>query len=300
MQEIDGIWTSYDQDGLLDHLESLDDVDRLALTFAKDVAETFRLVTLLRKPAPNPSAYGLADAPIVGLLTRIAKLLRLACRFYEISNGDYLSVFSRPLIESAIIAAFLLREGDDTVADFRRCSYKDTLRILRDQGSGSQFFDTSAGQRILHSAYSDLALEGFSKDSFVRQKRNGWRLQGKSLYQIFAETVGADEFPSVYGMMSESTHGSWNESMDWCLVKNDDGSYSANPFFIDADARLILPFVQYTTPAYALWIEKTRPEEHSLQATLHRILEYAHTIYLAFDERYDGPPTAEPTTADST
>ena len=289
MQEIDRIWTSYEEGRLHDRLGSLDEVNRLTLTFAKDVAATFRLVTLLPKPAPNPSGYGLADAPIVGLLTRIAKLLPLVCRFYEIGNGDYLSVFSRPLIESAVVAAFLLREGDDAVADFRRCSYKDVLRVLRDHDSGSDFFDTPAGQRVLRSAYAALALEGFSEDSFARQKRNGWRLQGKSLYRIFDETVGADEFPFVYGMMSEATHGGWNESMDWCLVKNDDGTFSANPFFIEADTRLLLPFIKYTTPAYSLWIDRTRPRDESLQSILDRIQEYAHTIYLAFDELYDDP-----------
>ncbi len=109
MQEIELIWLKYDEGRLLDRLESLDDVNRLALTFGRDVAATFRLVTLLRNPGRNPSGYGLSDAPIVGLLTRVAKLLRLVCRFYELDNAEYVSVFSRPLVESAIMATYLLR-----------------------------------------------------------------------------------------------------------------------------------------------------------------------------------------------
>ena len=255
MQEIDRIWLKYEEGRLLDRIESLDDVNRLALTFGRDVARTFQLVTLVCDPERYSSGYDLSDAPIVGLLTRVAKLLGLLCRFYELGNGDYLSVFSRPLIESAIIAAYLLREGDEAVADFRRCSYKDTLRILRDHESRSEFFDTSAGRRVLRSANADLALEGLSKDSFARQKRNRWRLQGKSLFQIFAEVVGADEYPFVYRMMSEALHGSWTESMDWCLAKNEDGTFSPNPYFVDVDARAMLPLVRYATPPYALWIE---------------------------------------------
>ena len=300
MQEIDRIWVKYDEGRLLARVESLDHVNRLALAFGRDVAETFRLVTLLRDPDRNPSGYGISDAPIVGLLTRVAKLLHLVCRFYEIGNADYLSVFSRPLIESAVVAIYLLREGDEAIEDFRRCSYKDTLRILREHESGSEFFDTSAGRRVLRSANADLGLESFSKDSFARQKRNRWRLQGKSLCEIFAETVSADEFPFVYGMMSESIHGSWDQSMDWCLVKNDDGTFSANPHFIDADARAILPLVRYTTPAYALWIERTRPRDESLRSTFHRIQDHARTIYFAFDELYDGPPAEVPAPADPT
>ena len=290
MHDIDRIWLKYEDGRLLDGLESLDDVNRLALTFTADVAETFRLVTLLPNPDRNPSRYGLSEAPIVGLLTRITKLLRLASRFYEIGNADYISVFSRPLIESAVVATYLLRQGDQAVEDFRRCSYKDTLRILRDCEAGSEFFDTPAGRRILRSALDDLALEGLSKDSFARQKANGWRVQGKSLYDIFAETVGADEFPFVYGMTSESIHGSWNESMDWCLVKNDEGTFSANPHFLQPDARTVLPLVRYATPAYVLWIESSRPRDESLRSTLHRIQDHARTIYLTFDQLYDGPP----------
>ena len=136
-----------------------------------------------------------------------------------------LAVFSRPLIESAIIATYLLREGDEAIEDFRRCSYKDTLRILRAHESGSEFFRTSAGQRVLRSALDELALEGLSKQSFAAQKRNRWRLQGKSLYDIFGEVAGPAEYPFVYGILSEAIHGSWNESMDWCLSRNDDKTH---------------------------------------------------------------------------
>ena len=299
MQELDRIWLKYDKDRLLDRLESLDDVNRFALTFGRDVARTFRLVTLQRNSARKTSGYGLSDAPVVGLLTRVAKLFRLVCRFYELDNGEYLSVFSRPLIESAIIATYLLREGDEAVEDFRRCTYKDTLRIMRDHESGSEFFRTPAGQRVLRSAHDDLALEGLSKESFARQKRNRWRLQEKSLYEIFGEVVSPDEFPFVYGIMSESIHGSWNESMDWCLSRNDDGTLSAFALFVGVDARSILPLVRYATPPYALWVEKLQLQDKSLRQTLDRVQEYSRTIYFKFDELYDGPvaessPTAEP------
>ena len=110
--------------------------------------------------------------------------------------------------------------------------------------------------------------------------------------------VGADEYPFVYRMMSESLHGSWNESMDWCLAKNDDGTFSANPYFVDVDARAMLPLVRYATPPYALWIERIRPQDESLRLTLDRIQDYARTIYFAFDELYDVPPTDGTATPD--
>ena len=288
MRDRDRIWLKYEDQGLLDRLESLDDVNRLALTFCEDVARTYRLITLRRNPSRDPSGYGLADAPIVGLLTRVAKLLRLSCKFYELGNGDHLAVFSRPLIEAAIVATYLLREGDEAVEDFRRCSYKHTLRILRDHESGSEFFRTPAGQRVLRSALDDLALEGLSKQSFSVQKRNGWRLQGKSVYDIFGEVVGAAEYQFGYGMLSESIHGSWNESMDWCLSRNDDGTFSAFAQYHGVDARLILPLVRYATPPYVLWSDRIQIQDDSMRQTFDRIRDYSRSIYRRFDEIYDG------------
>ena len=296
MNESNRIWLKYEDQGLLDRLESLDDVNRLALTFCEDVASTYRLITLRRNPSRDPSGYGLADAPIVGLLTRVAKLFRLVCKFYELANGDHLAVFSRPLIESAIVATYLLREGDEAVEDFRRCSYKDTLRILRAHESGSEFFRTSAGQRVLRSALDDLALEGLSKQSFAAQKRNRWRLQGKSLYDIFGEVAGPAEYPFVYGILSEAIHGSWNESMDWCLSRNDDNTFSAFALYHGVDARALLPLVRYATPPYVLWSNRIQIQDDSMRQTFDRIHDYSRSIYHRFDELYDGP-TADGSTS---
>ena len=199
-------------------------------------------------------------------------------------------MFSRPLIESAVVATYLLREGDEAVEDFRRCSYKHTLRILREHENGSEFFRTIAGQRVLQSARDDLALEGLSKQSFAVQKGNGWRLQGKSLYDIFGEVVGPAEYQFGYGMPSESIHGSWNESMDWCLSRSDDDTFSGFALYHGVDARLILPLVRYATPPYVLWSDRMQIQDDSMRQAFDRIHEYSRSIYLRFDELYDGPP----------
>ena len=296
MNEYDRIWGKYEDAGLLEGLESLEDVNRLALTLCEDVAHTFRLITLRRNRRRNPVGYGLAEAPIVGLLTRVAKLLGLTCKFYELGIGDHLNVFSRPLVESAIVATYLLREGDEAVEDFRRCAYRHTLRILRDHESGSEFFRTPAGERVLRSALEDLALEGLSKESFAGQRRNRWRLQGKSVYRIFGEVFNQAEYPLAYGIMSESIHGSWNESMDWCLSRNDDGTFSAYAVYREVDARVILPLVRYATPPYVLWSDRIQIQDEAMRRTFDRMHEYSHSIYDRFEELYDGP-TAEGSTS---
>lgn len=288
MQEIDRIWLNYEKDQVVENLVSLDEINDRALIFGRDVAETYRVITLIRNPTRDGAGYGLSDAPIVGLLTRVAKLFRLVCCFYERGEGESFSVFSRPLIESAVIAKYLLLEGDEAVKDFRRCSYKDTLRVIRKHKSGTEFFRTFAGLRVLRSARDDLALENLSIENFSSQKHNRWRVQGKSFYDIFCEVVSPTEFPFVYGMMSESTHGSWNESLDWSLWRNDDGTFSANTLFTSVDARSILPLVRYSIPPYALWIKKELHDEFLLN-TLKRIQDYSSAIYMKFDNLYDGP-----------
>ena len=298
MHEFDRIWLKYKEGRILDRIDSLDEVNRHALAFGRDVAQTFRLITLLRNPDWGPAGYGLSDAPVIGLLTRVAKLFRLVCTFYELDNGDYLSVFSRPLIESAIVATYLMRKGDAAIEDFRLCAYKDTLRILRDRDNGSEFFETAAGQRVLQAANDDLALEGLSKSSFGLQKHNRWRLQGKSLHKIFAEVVSADEYPSVYGMMSESIHGSWNESIDWSLLSHGDGTFSTRVNSVSVDARVILPLVRYASPPYGLWIERIELQDQSLQEVLDQIQNYARMIWAKFDGFYDGSTAKDSATPD--
>ena len=83
------------------------------------------------------------------------------------------------------------------------------------------------------------------------------------------------EYPFVYGIMSESTHGSWNESMDWCLSRNDDGTFSALAMYHGVDARAILPLVRYATLPYVLWSDRIQIQDDSMRQTFDRIHDYS-------------------------
>ena len=128
-----------------------------------------------------------------------------------------------------------------------------------------------------------------SETSFATQKRNRWRLQGKSVYEIFGEIVGEAAYPFVYGILSESIHGSWNESLDYCLSRNTDGTFSAYALFMGVDVRAILPLVRYAATPYALWLDRIQVHDGSLVDTLDWIQHYSYAIYARFDELYDGP-----------
>ena len=97
---------------------------------------------------------------MLGLLVRIWKLLKEIIRYYEQDNAEIISILERPLIEASTIATYLMTNGPEVMSDYRKCSYKDRLRILRDLESGSAFCDTKAGQRLLKSVREKLDLEG--------------------------------------------------------------------------------------------------------------------------------------------
>jgi len=289
MDEIETIISRYDEAYIGDSLKSLDDINKFTGTFVKDVAEIYDCITRVRNIERNPTGFNLNDAPILGLLTRIWKLLKEIVIYYEKDNAEVISILERPLIEAAITAEYLLMSDSTVIEDYRKCSYKDRLRILRELREGSRFFETKAGKRLLKSVQEKMDLEGFSEDDFKVQKKNRWKLQGKSFFDIFKEITDEDLYKYTYGMMSESIHGSWNESMDWCLQKNEDETFSVYPFYHEADVRYICPTLKFCNESYRLWLRRIDCEDENMTNVLDWIERVNDRIFMIFDQKYDGP-----------
>src|SRR5439155_16472093 len=181
------IMEKYEDRLLREHFESLDDINRFAIQFYRDVAEIYDCLSRVKNRERNPSGYSLDDAPIIGLLVRIWKLLKETIRYHIENNAEFIAIFQRTLLETAVTATYLLKHDRSVVEDFRKCSYKDRLRILQDAKNGSAFSKTKAGQRLLRSVEKKMKLEGFSENDFAEQKKNRWKLQGKSFLDIFKE-----------------------------------------------------------------------------------------------------------------
>ncbi len=226
MDELDAIIDKYMERPLREHFESLDEINQFAITFYKDVAEIYDCLSRVKNRERNPSGYTLDDAPIIGLLVRIWKLLKETIRYHIENNAEFVAIFQRTLIETAVTATYLLKHDAAVLEDYRKCSYKDRLRILRDAKNGSAFSKTKAGKRLLSSVEKKMSLEALTENDFAEQKKNRWRLQGKSFFDIFTELYSEQMYTCTFGMMSESVHCSWNDSMDWCLQRNDDGTFS--------------------------------------------------------------------------
>ena len=173
MDEIRNVLNRYDESYVSKNLQSLDDIHKFAATFYKDVAEIYDCIARVKNVERNPTGFSLHDAPILGLLVRIWKLLKEIIRYYEADNAEIISILERPLIEASVTATYLLKNDQSVIEDYRKCSYKDRLRILRDLNQGSPFLETKAGKRLLNSVHEKMELENFTTEDFKFQKQNG-------------------------------------------------------------------------------------------------------------------------------
>lgn len=288
MEEINDITKRYDADYITESLKTVDDLNLFAATFFKDVAEIYDCITRIRNVERNPTGFSLDDAPILGLLTKVWKLLKEIVSYYEQNNAEIISILERPLIESSIISSYLLINDNDVIEDYRKCSYKDRLRILRELNEGSRFYETKAGKRILKSVQEKMDLENLTQDDFNDQKANRWRLQGKTFFDIFGEISEEDLYKCTYGMMSEAIHGSWNDSMDFCLHRNDDNTFSAFPFYHPADIRYLSPTLRFCNEPYRLWLQRIDAADDYLFETLDWVERVNTRLFMLFDQKYDG------------
>lgn len=288
MDELDAIVDKYKERPLREHFEGLDELNRFAVRFYRDVAEIYDCLSRVKNSERNPSGYTLDDAPIIGLLVRIWKLLKETIRYHAENNAEFVAIFQRTLIETAVTATYLLKHDAAVLEDYRKCSYKDRLRILRDAKNGSAFSKTKAGQRLLRSVEEKMSLEDFLENDFSEQKKNRWKLQGKDFFAIFAELYSEQMYRCTFGMMSESVHCSWNDSMDWCLQRNDngDGTFSIYPFFHPADIRYITPLLLFCNEPYALWLKRIGADDRSFTVFLDWIEAQNRSLYREFDRLY--------------
>src|SRR5947207_11974981 len=286
MDELDATMEKYEDRLLREHFEGLDDINRFAIQFYRDVAEIYDCLSRVKNHKRNPSGYSLDDAPIIGLLVRIWKLLKETIRYHVEDNAEFVAIFQRTLIETALTATYLLKHDAAVLEDYRKCSYKDRLRILRDAKNGSAFSKTKAGKRLLRSVEKKMSLEGFTQNDFSEQKKNRWRLQGKSFFEIFTELYTEQMYTCTFGMMSESVHCSWNDSMDWCLQRNDDSTFSIYPFFHPADIRYITPLLLFCNEPYALWLKRIGADDRSFTMFLDWIEAQNRNLYREFDRLY--------------
>jgi hypothetical protein len=287
MQEIAERMDKYDAAYIREHLEDPSKLNAFATAFFQDVVDVYDAITRIKNIDRNPQGFDLDDAPILGLLIRVWKLLKEIVRYYGENNGEVISVLERPVIEGSVMASYLMMSSNEVVEDYRKCSYKDRLRILKMLEEGSPFLETKAGKRLLRSVREKLSNENLMPNDFALQKKNRWKVQGKSFHDIFSAVEHADLYACTYGMMSESIHGSWNESMDFCLHRHDENIFSCYPFYQEADIRFLSPTLRFTNRPYRMWLHRIDVKDEYLDSILEFIERLNEQIFRRFDAQYD-------------
>ncbi len=262
MDEIQDILAKYDRDYRARLLASTPEADQLTLTFYEDVAEILDVLSRLKNIERNPTGFSIDDATILGLLVRTWKLLKLILWIYREDSAEFAAIAERSLIEVAVTATYLLRSDKLTLEDYRRCSYRNRLQMLEQAASGSEYYNSKPGRRLLRSINEKLAREGLDEHSFEKQIRNNWRVQGKTFHQIFKEVVGEDFYAVAYGTFSQSVHGSWQDVINFSLRGNVARGYSPlyEPLHVSVGhVSLILPFATLPFRGWARRVKLDNP-----------------------------------------
>jgi hypothetical protein len=175
MDEILKITEKYDEAFIKEGLGSVEALNKFALTFYKDVAEIYDCITRIRNIERNPRGFSLNDAPILGLLVRVWKLLKEVIYYYGENNAEIIGILERPLIEAAVVAQYLMTSDQSIVEDYRKCSYKDRLRLLLNLQTARHFMTPKQGS----DSSSRCGQRWNSKNSLCRTSRSKRRTAGK-------------------------------------------------------------------------------------------------------------------------
>jgi hypothetical protein len=287
MKEVQDIILRYKDVDIEKEISTFDGLVTFSTIFYKDVSEIYDAVTRVRNTERNPTGFDFNDAAILGLLVRIWKVLKEIVFYYEKNNADIISLLDRQVIETSVIAKYLLIKGDDAIIDYRKCSYKDRINMILDSKENPEFWETKPGQRLLKSIMDKLGAEGWDINSFEEQKKNRWRIQGKSFYKIFTEIEPKEFYKHLYGIPSEGIHGSWNDSMDYHLQKNEDGTFSTYPFYQGVDIRFVTPILRLCHDPYVMWLKRIDAEDEYLLKALEWTRRMNVKLYNSFESAYE-------------
>ena len=261
MKEIEEIHAKYEGDYIAGLLAANPGADRLRLAFYRDVAEILDILSSMKNVERNPTGFSIDDAPILGLLVRTWKLLKLIVWIYDGDNAEYAIIAERSLLEAAVTAIYLLRSDQSIMEDYRRCSFRNRFKIMQQAASGSSYYKSKPGQRLLRSIKNKLALEELDETSFKTQIKNDWRLQGKSFRRIFEEVMGKDLYSVAYGTSSESVHGSWLDVRNYSMQGDVDQGFF--PLYeplhcnIDEVSRSVL----FATLPFREWVKRVHLDD---------------------------------------
>ena len=288
MVEIQHILAKYDDAYRARLAAQTPEADQLALTFYEDVAEILDILSRLKNVERNPTGFSIDDAPILGLLVRTWKLLELIIWIYKEDSAEYAAIAERSLIEVAVTATYLLRSDNATLEDYRRCSYKNRFRMREQAAAGSGYYRSKAGRRLLRSINEKLVREGLDEHGFEDQIGNDWRVQGKTFHAIFKEVVGKDLYPVMYGMLSESVHGSWQDVRSFSLHGNVARGFLPLYEPLRESIGHVSMFIPFATMPFREWAARVQLDDPYIEKVLGFVEKLNIGLFMKYDNLFYG------------
>ncbi|MER8658476.1 DUF5677 domain-containing protein [Mesorhizobium sp. M0847] len=283
MDELTDIFAKYDGRPMPKVGDPLENLHEFSKAFFADVAEIYDVITRVKNVERNPTGFSLDDAPILGLLVKISKLLREIVKYYVSGDANIVSYLDRQAMEAAVVARTLLASSAEEIANYRKSSFRERLKIFETEEE-TGFFKTKAGKRLKASTIRQFEEEGLTPSSFELEKKLKWKFGGKSVRDMY-ESLGMDAlYGATYGFGSESIHASWGHSKNFDLVRNKDGTYAAYPIEMPADIRFVGPVLIFCNPAYIGWCHRVGLPE--LVGHLNWIEGLNRRLFEAFDAVY--------------
>lgn len=282
MDEIEPILKKYEKNYLSRLLSATSEADELARIFFNDVSDILDFLCRLKNVERNPNGYSIDDAPILGLLVRISKLLKLLLWIYSEESVEYGIIAERSLLETAVTAIYLLNVNESTMEDYRRCSYRNRMKILKQAASGMAYYRSKAGQRLLTSIKKKLAAEGLNENSFDEQIANDWRLEGKTFLEIFESVIGKDLYQVIYGISSDSVHGSWLDTRHYSLYG--DVTHGFYPLYepVRENVGNLSVIVSIAVMPFSGWLKRVHLDDQYIS----KILDFIELLNSELCEKY--------------
>ena len=291
MEEIQKILAKYDRAYLVRLFASTPEADQLTLAFYEDVADILDILSRLKNVERNPTGFAIDDAPILGLLVRTWKLLELIVWIYKKDSAEFAAIAERTLIEVAVTATYLLRSDKSTLEDYRRCSYRSRFRMREHAVAGSGYYRSKAGNRLLRSINEKLAQEGLDEHDFEDQIRHDWRVQGKTFHAIFKEVVSEDLYPVMYGMLSESVHGSWQDVRSFSLHGNVAEGFLPLYEPLRESIGHVSMFIPFATMPFREWAARIQLDDPNIEIALGFIDKLNKGVFKKYDNLFYGTKT---------
>ena len=243
-------------------------------------------MTRLRNVDRNPTGFSLEDAPILGLLVQTWKLLKLIIWLFRESEVEFVPIAERSFIEVAVTAAYLLKCDHSVVQDYRLCSFKNRVAILKGLETDPELSSLKAGQRLRKSIRKKLASEALNPTIFDVQKKNRWRIQGKRFNEIFREVMDEELYPVAYGASSGSVHGSWHDLMDWTLFQLEDGTFLPHEELHTADIANLSMMLPFSIEPFRLWMKRIEVDDEYIADVLTWVEKMNLQILRKLDQVY--------------